>query len=481
MSFSIRTLFVTGLLSLATFSVPLVAAQPPAVAQPPEPYVLSAGEKATINTLIDQGLASTSAYEILESLTTEIGPRLAGSEAEARAREWAVRKLKAMGFKNVRVEPFELAYWERVVEEAAITSPYAQGLKITALGNSVATPGAGITAQVVRFETLADLREAPLTGFEGRIIFVDEVMTRTQDGSGYGWAVAKRSGAANEAGKRGAAAAIIRSVGTDRDRRSPHTGNMRYGEGIRKVPVAALSNPDADQLTRALRYAGANDAGPVMVRLRIVVETRESAMSGNVIGEIPGKSDELVVIGGHLDSWDLGTGAIDDGAGVAITMAAAKLVGDLRGKPTRTIRVVLWGAEEVGLIGARAYAEQHKDMLGKHMFAAESDFGAGQIWQLQTRFGEKSVGKAMTMVRMLRRIGVGPGNNQATGGPDVTPLRARGVPVVTPRQNGWDYFDLHHTPEDTLDKVDPDDLAQNVAAYAALIYMASEMKGDFRD
>ena len=459
--------------SLSLASVPAITAQ--------EPYELSPSQKAKVNALIDEALEDDSAYEILEDLTTQIGPRLAGSDNEARARDWGVQTLKRLGFKNVRIEPFELPYWERQVEEAAIVAPYAQPLAMTALGNSVPTPEGGLTAEIVRFDTLADLQEAPMTGLEGKIVFLDEVMTRTQDGSGYGWAVAKRSGAANEAGKRGAAAAIIRSVGTDRDRRSPHTGNMRYADGVRKVPTGALSNPDSDQLTRAIRIAEKNDAGPVRVRIRIEVERREKTTSGNVVAEIPGKTDEIVVIGGHLDSWDLGTGAIDDGAGVAITTAAAKHVMDLRGKPTRTIRLVMWGSEEVGLVGARAYAEQHKDEMDRHVFAAESDFGAGRIWQLQTRFGEASLGKAATMARMLRRIGVGPANNQANGGPDVGPLRVAGVPVVTPRQNGWDYFDFHHTPEDTLDKVDPDDLAQNVAVYAALIYMASEMEGDFRD
>lgn len=447
----------------------------------PTPYALDDADKAIINQLIDKGLESTLSYEILESLTTEIGPRLGGSDAEARARDWGVAKLKSLGFKNIRIEPFTMPYWSRTHEHGEIKSPYPQKLELTALGNSVATPQGGVSAPVVRFTTLADLKEAPLTGYENKIIFVDEVMTRTQDGSAYGWAVQKRSGAAIEAGKRGAIASIIRSVGTDRDRRSPHTGNMRYADDVKKVPAIALSNPDADQLTRALERAAQNKAGPVTLFLDIGVETKEEVISGNVIGEIPGKSDELIVVGGHLDSWDLGTGAIDDGAGVAITTAAAKLVGDLKGKPARTIRVIMWGSEEVGLLGARAYAEQHKDELDNHILAFESDFGAGKIWQLQTRFGDKALGKAATMNRMLRRLGVGPGANDAGGGPDVIPLRLGGVPVLTLKQNGWDYFDLHHTPEDTLDKVDPDDLAQNVAAWAATIYMASEMTGDFRE
>lgn len=426
--------------------------------------------------LIDRALEDDTAWEILESLTTEIGPRLAGSEAEARAREWAVAKMKALGFKNVRIETFELPYWNRVRESAEIVAPFAQPLAITALGGSVATPEGGLEGEILRFETLQDLIDAPMQGFEGKIVFVDEIMTRTQDGSGYGAAVAKRSGAAREAGKRGAAAALIRSVGTD-SHRLPHTGAMSYAEGVRRVPVAALSNPDADQLARALRLAD----GPVTVRLDIGVETRDRAVSGNVIGEIPGRTDEIIVIGGHLDSWDLGTGAVDDGAGVAITMAAAKLIGDLPGKPQRTIRVVLWGAEEVGLVGARAYVETHKDEIGRHVLASESDFGAGRVWRFQSRFGEAASPKAKAIARVLRRLGVGPGDNNAFGGPDVGPLREAGVPVFTLAQDGWDYFDLHHTADDTLDKVDPQALRQNVAAWAATVYLASQMEGGFRD
>ncbi|MHA7872746.1 MAG: M20/M25/M40 family metallo-hydrolase, partial [Hyphococcus sp.] len=219
----------------------------------------------------------------------------------------------------------------------------------------------------------------------------------------------------------------------------------------------------------------------VTVRLDLQVEWREQTTSGNVIGEIPGKSDELIVIGGHLDSWDLGTGAVDDGAGIAITTAAAKLVGDLRGKPQRTIRVIMWGAEEVGLHGARAYATAHADELDRHILASESDFGAGRIYQLDTRFGDSALPKATVMAGRLRRLAIGQGPNAAFGGPDVSPLRAAGVPVVTLRQSGWDYFDLHHTADDTLDKVDPEALRQNVAAWAAMIYMASELPGGFRD
>lgn len=231
---------------------------------------LTDSELRAVERLIDKGLEDEIAWEVLESLTTEIGPRLGGSEAEARARDWGVKTLQDLGFKNVRIETFDMPYWERVSERAEVVSPFAQELKVTALGNSVATPEGGLTGEIVRFRTLLELRDAPMTGFEGKIIFVDEVMTRTQDGSGYGWAVAKRSGAANEAAKRGAAAALIRSAGTSQVR-TPHTGNMRYEEGVTPVPIAALSNPDSDQLLRVMNAAD----GPVEVKLDISVRTKK--------------------------------------------------------------------------------------------------------------------------------------------------------------------------------------------------------------
>lgn len=445
----------------------------PAFAEDP---ALSAKDRAAVDKLVGKALADDRAYEVLESLTTEIGPRLGGSEAEARAREWGAAKMKAMGFKNVRIETFDMPAWSRISESAAIVAPFPQPLRVTALGNSVSTPDGGVTAEVARFATLTELQQAPLTGIEGKIVFVDEKMTRTQDGSGYGVAVAKRSEATYEAGKRGALAAVIRSVGTD-SHRNPHTGMMRIKEGETAVPAAALSNPDADQLARAIALA----RGPVTMTLDLKTARADKAPGGNVVGEIPGRTDELIVIGGHLDSWDLGTGAIDDASGIAITLAAAKLIDEMGGKPGRTIRVVMWGAEEVGLHGARAYAEAHKDELSRHVLAAESDFGAGKIWSMQTKFGEAALPKAKLFAEVLRPLGVGPGDNAASGGADVSPLREAGVPVIDLNQDGTDYFDLHHTPDDTLDKVHPGALKQNVAAWAATLYLAAELPGNFRD
>ena len=200
------------------------------------------------------------------------------------------------------------------------------------------------------------------------------------------------------------------------------------------------------------------------------------------VGEVVGRErpDEIIVIGGHLDSWDQGTGAIDDGAGVAITTAAAKLIRDLPRRPRRTIRVVLFGAEETGIHGGIAYARQHAGVMGKHVVAAESDFGAREVYRMRSRFGEGAVPYARAMQRALSPLRIIAGDNLAGGGPDLGPMRMVGVPMVELSQNGWDYFDYHHTPDDTLDKIDRAELRQNVAAYATFAYLSAEMDWDFR-
>ena len=436
--------------------------------------VLDQSVRDDANALILQSFQSDLGYQIIESLTTEVGQRLAGTEAEARARDWGVAKFKELGFKNVRIEPFQVDHWERHSEHAEITSPFPQKLTITALGGSIATVPEGIVGQVVRFENLQALKDAPMKGLKGKIVFVDEYMTRTQDGSGYGVAVKKRSGAAVEAGKRGAVAALIRSVGTDHHR-FPHTGQMTYDQNVVKVPIAALSAPDADQLHRAL------GRGDVEVKLQIDVQSYGKSQSGNVIAEIPGVTDEIVIIGAHLDSWDLGTGAVDDGAGIGITVGAAKLILDMNKKPKRTIRIVMFGAEEVGLVGAIAYAKEHANELDRHVVGTESDFGAGKVWRFDTNFAESKLYKAKAIHKVLEPLGIALGSNNASGGPDMGPLRMLGMPVVTLKQNGWDYFDLHHTPNDTFDKINSEDIAQNVAAYSAFIWMTANMSGDFQD
>ena len=430
--------------------------------------------------LAAEALQSNLGYSIVESLTTEVGPRLAGTEAEQRARQWAVAKLESLGFANVRIEPFALPVWERGVEWAQIISPYPQPLVVTALGGSTSTGSDGVEGELASFSSLQALVDAPREHVAGKIAFVDEVMTRTQDGSGYKAASAKRRKAAYVAEEKGAQAVLIRSVGTN-SQRFAHTGQMRRATDSgdsRGVPAAAVSAPDADQLQRIL-----NSNGSVRLRLVLTPEQRPAGTSGNVIAEIPGTeaADEIVLIGAHLDSWDLGTGAVDDGAGVGIVVAAAKQLMDAMPEgPRRTVRVVLFGAEEVGLVGAKAYADAHANELAKHVVASESDFGAGRIWRFETGVAENKVKAAQALGTVVRAMGAGPGGNTATGGPDMKYLREAGVPVVGLKQNGWDYFDLHHTPNDTLDKIDPQDMAHNVAAWVSFIFLAANSAETYR-
>ncbi|MEL7027736.1 MAG: M28 family peptidase [Pseudomonadota bacterium] len=433
--------------------------------------------RETAARLIERALDEDTGYRVVESLTTEVGPRLAGTEGEARARDWAVAKLNELGFKNVRVEPFEVPLWERGVETAEITTPYPQKLIITALGGSPATPREGVEGAVVSFASLEALGAAAPSSLKGKIVFIDEKTTRTQDGSGYGAGVRKRYDTPFDVQGAGAVGVLIRSVGTS-SHRFPHTGSMLSGREEEPVPAAALSAPDADQIARALERGE-----EVRVRMTLTPVSRSAAPSGNVIAEIPGRTrpEEIVLISAHLDSWDLGTGAVDDGAGVGIVVGAASVINEtLRRAPKRTIRIVLFGSEEVGLVGARAYNHAHADELSEHIIAAESDFGASTIWRFDSRVAEDKLLVADAIGLALAPLGIARGGNEARGGPDMRVLRASGVPVAGLIQNGWDYFDLHHTPNDTFDKIDPEELAQNVAAYAAFAYLAAETDAYFR-
>lgn len=441
---------------------------------------MSAKSKASpeVQKLINMALKGTHGYDYIESVTTEVGPRLAGSEGEAKGRDWAVRKFKEMGLQNVRVEDFEIPGWERGAETAYITVPYPQEMLITALGGSVGTPPEGIEAEIVYFPTFDDLKNAPEGGLEGKIAFVSGRMKKAHDGAGYGPANRKRREGASEAGKRGAAAVIIRSVGTD-SHRFPHTGQMRYADDIKPIPIGALSAPDADQLERILSRGET-------VSVKLTLTSRKTAMlpSGNVIGEIIGteKPEEVILIGGHIDSWDLGTGAVDDGAGVGITMGAAKVILEAGYKPKRTIRVVAFGAEEVGLLGAFAYAKarQENNDLENIVLASESDFGAERVYGFRTSVQGTSRAVLENIQQSIAHLGIKMEDGPTTGGPDIIPLARAGVPVFRLQQDGTDYFDLHHTPDDTFDKIDKEAVAQNVAAWAATVWMASEADVDYR-
>ena len=425
-----------------------------------------------------QAMAGSNAMAIVTSLTTEVGPRLAGSEAEARARAWAVDMLAEKGFANVRNELFEMDAWARHEEGAEILAPYPQPLAVTALGGSISTEKEGLSAQVALFETLEDLKRAPEGSLSGRIAYVGHAMQRTQDGSSYGYFNEARTAGPSIAASKGAVGYLIRSVGTD-SRRFPHTGSLRYQEGMPRIPALALSNPDADQLERI-----AKDDKAISVRIRVDSSDVPAVQSGNVIAEVVGREapEEVVVIGAHLDSWDLGTGAVDDGAGVGITMAALELIKDAGLAPRRTIRLVLWGAEEVGLLGASAYRDQHQGELEQHVIGSESDFGGGRVWKV-TADSQTEEGDALfaEIARLLAPIGVAPGSDdQPGGGPDLYPLIAAGVPTLRLHQDGRDYFDLHHTADDTVDKLDAASLDQNVAAFAVFAFLVADSDVSFR-
>ncbi len=426
--------------------------------------------------LQQDALSSTLAYDLVESLTVEVGPRLAGSDKDLIAVQWAEDKLNQLGFDKVYKEPVKVPVWHRGSAEATVVAPYPQGLVITALGGSVATPTEGITAPIVRFETLAALKASPAGSLEGKIAFIDHKTERHTTGKGYGKTVGGRSKGAVEAASKGALAIVIRSIGTDHDRMA-HTGAMRYQDDVPRIPAAALSSPDADQLNLMLKRDD-----NVVLQIKMSPQSHGYATSYNVIAEITGSSkpDEIVLIGAHLDSWDEGTGALDDGAGVGIVTAAGKLIQDLPQKPARTIRVVLYAAEELGLIGGKAYAKAHQDELAKHYIAAESDFGAGLIYQIDYRVATQAFEAVLTLSAPMASNGVTMGTNTASGGPDVSMLPKQGVPVASLRQDGQDYFDYHHTPNDTLDKIDPAALQQNVAAYAQFAYLMAQSEIELR-
>ncbi|NIK09621.1 hypothetical protein FHY11_003153 [Xanthomonas arboricola] len=426
--------------------------------------------------LREQALADDTGFAVVESLTTEVGPRIAGGEADPRAVAWATAKFQSLGFDKVWTEPVRFPKWQRRSEQAAVIGAHAQPLHITALGGS---PGGTVEGEVVRFDNLAALQAAPAGSLAGKIAFVDYQMTKARDGKDYGNGGAVRSKGPSEAIRKGAIGFVMRSAGTD-SHRVPHTGITRFDEGLTPVPAAALSVPDANQLARLAAL------GSTRVRLALDCGWDGTATSYNVIGEITGRSKpkEVVVIGGHLDSWDLGTGAIDDGAGVAITMAAGHLIGQLKQAPKRTIRVVAFANEEQGLYGGKAYAAAHgkdaKDMA-LHQIGAESDFGAGRIYAFNTGSAAPEDSRAATkqIAEVLAPLGIAYVPDKGGPGPDVGPISAKGGAWAWLAQDGTDYFDLHHTADDTLDKIDPKALAQNVAAYTVFAYLAAEADGDF--
>jgi Zn-dependent M28 family amino/carboxypeptidase len=441
--------------------------------------VLTDSESKQLTQLKNTALQSDLSYQVLESLTTEVGHRLMGSEGDKKSIKWAVAKMNALGFDKVWTEEVKGTYWRRGEADAKIIAPYPQNVVAIALGGSIATSEQGLTANIAHFETLADLEAAPDNSLHGKIAFISYRMERHITGKGYGKAVGSRVGGASIAAQKGASALVIRSVGTDNNRIA-HTGVMRYKDGIAKIPAASISNPDADMLVNQIKR------GKVVsfyLKLTSHSDPKVTAVSANVIGEITGRElpDEIVSIGAHLDSWDVGTGAVDDGMGVAMMMASAHHIAQLPQRPKRTIRVILFAAEEVGLLGAKQYMVNHKDEMAKHTFGAEWDFGTGNIYKMTPGVGEKSLPAITELASHLKSLGVElSAENNGKAQSDMGMMTEAGMPSMNFAPDGSLYFDYHHTENDTLDKVDPKVMKQATAVYTAFAYFAAQADVNFR-
>lgn len=415
------------------------------------------------------------AYAKLAFLTDRIGHRLAGSPELERAIAWAAQTMKDDGH-VVRTEKVMVPHWVRGVEEAAILAPVARPLPVLGLGGTVPTPKGGLTANVVVIHDFAEL-EARAAEVRGAIVLFDVPMppwSETKGHAGYGAAVPYRSRGPSRAAKLGAVGVLMRSV-TPHSLHTLHTGALSYDPAQPKIPAAAVTVEDSELITRLAAQ------GPVQVRLRLESQQLPDAESANVLGELTGRElpDEIVVIGGHIDSWDVGQGAHDDGAGCVTMMQAITVLRKLGLQPRRTIRVVLFTNEENGVRGAKAYAADHAAELARTVLAVESDGGgfSPRGFSLASKPEIKStvLARLADLGSLLRPIDAWRVTPSEHAGTDVEPMIASGVPTLNLDSNNRTYFDVHHTDADTLDKVDPQQLADAVAAMAVLAYVVADL------
>ncbi len=429
---------------------------------------------AAARTLRDRAVSGTRASEWVAGVTDRAGPRLAGSDGDRRAVAWGLETLRALGFSNVRAEPVTVEVWQRDAESGEVVTPRPQRLALTALGGSIATPEAGLDGELFEVASLEDL-ETRGAAARGKIVFFNKRMERRSDIGGYEKAVDVRSKGASRAARWGAIGVLIRSVGTDSNR-LPHTGGLRYDEALPRIPAAAVSGPDADLLARMIQ-----SSAPVRVRFRLACGRRGTAESANVVGEIPGrtKPEEIVLLGAHLDSWDLGTGALDDGAGCGVVIEAGRLIARMTRRPARTIRVVLFANEENGLAGGKTYAKAHAAELDRHQAALEADSGTGRPMGLSWLAAPSAEPYLRRIAELLEPVGTGRLSGDGSGGADISPLRPAGVPLFAVLQDFSTYFDFHHTANDTFDKIEPASLDRTVAAVAAFAYAVADAPARF--
>jgi carboxypeptidase Q len=454
-------------------SRPAARPSPAAAAAAAPPRASADRYRDAVDKIVAAARADRGAYQKLAYLTDRIGNRLSGSPALDKAIAWAAKAMKDDGH-DVRTEPVMVPHWVRGAESGEITAPIARPLHVLGLGNIVATPRAGITAPVVVVHDWAEL-EAKQAQVKGAIVLFDVAMPKwTEDkGSGYGETVQYRTHGPSRAAKFGALAVLMRSV-TAHSLSTPHTGATDYDEGVPRIPGLAVTVEDSQLIARL-----AAD-GPVTVHLKTEGRMLPDAPSANVIGELRGREhpEEIVVIGGHIDSWDVGQGAHDDGAGAVTMMQAITVLRRLGLVPRRTIRTVLFTNEENGLRGGRAYAKDHAAELANTVLAVESDsggfaprgFGVRARSEVQDR-AQARVTEIAALLRPALTIRVIPG----FGGADIGPMGPAGVPMIGLETDGQTYFDIHHTSADTLDKVDPQALADDVAAAAALAYVVADL------
>jgi carboxypeptidase Q len=447
---------VIALCGALAFASPLAAQRIPAP---------DAAARASQEKLIDAATADSAAWQRLALLADTFGNRPSGSQRLESAIDWIVDQMKKDGLENVHTEPVMVPVWVRGAESAVLTSPRLDTLHMLGLGRSVGTPKGGITAPVLVVSDFAELR-AHAADAKGKIVLFDFPFSTTKPAfEAYGEAVQYRGSGADSAMQFGALAVLVRSV-TPMSLRTPHTGALRYGDSTRRIPAAAVSVEDAEMLHR-MQARGAK----IVVRLSMEAKNMPAAPSRNVVGEIRGseRPDEVVIAGGHIDSWDVGSGAMDDGGGSVAAWEAVRLIKKLGLRPRRTIRVVLWTNEESGLAGGRAYAEAHKAEIKNIIFALESDNGVFTPNGVNVAGPDSVIDALKPVIAPLSRIGV---TTVQRGEPeaDVSPMNALGVPAVSMETDASKYFWYHHTQADTPDKLDPHQVALNVAVIAVTLY-----------
>ena len=436
---------------------------------------------AEMKQLRDAALASDYAYVQLAHLCNNIGPRLSGSPQAQQAVQYVAAEMRRLGL-DVKLEKVMVPHWVRGAETGELIKFVGQApgttqkIVLTALGGSVATSPDGLAAEVIVVDSFDELHSLGRGKVAGKFVLFNARFDKQMAAQGfgldaYGQAVVYRGAGPSEAARLGAVASLVRSVG-GADYRLPHTGAFGYAEDAPKIPAAAVSAEDADLIA----YLTAQ--GPVRMQLTLTPRTLPDEESYNVIADIKGSEhpEQVVIVSGHLDSWDLGTGAIDDGAGVAVAMQVAQLIKKLGLKPKHTIRVIAWMNEENGLRGGQAYAQDHKADLANHIGAIESDLGAGH----PVGFSAHVTAKALEMLRpiasVLQTLGAGlVRRSEHAEGADVSPLDAAGVPTFAPIQDNRTYFNYHHTAADTLDKVVPRELAENAAVMTVLAYAIANL------